>query len=474
MNAPIFCTLPRGRFPAANQFRWLAAGLLLFLAGQPSMRGEDAHPAQHGQAVAATPPTKSSTTPPAPAHGGTAAELEKHGVSPSIATKQDALTSTNLLAAPRSILPAKKVEDYQQQIDSARQLRREKNTELAGKILTGLLENAAMPAEFRRPALFELALVAQEENKLSRAQQILAQYLQLYPEDPSAPEVLLRQGLIYRQMGVNNLAIAKYYGVMSTALKLKLDQFDYYKRLVLQAQTEIADTYYLQGKYAEAADFFRRLLKQDALELNTAQIQFKFIRALAYLGQNAEAVAHSESFTEKNPDAPELAEVRFLHASALKQMGRNREAMRQVLALLDAQQSAASRNPQNWVYWRQRAGNDIANQMYKEGDYVNALEIYLGLAELDPSPAWQWPVRYQIGLVYEHLQQPQKAVEIFAAILDREKELTGSSDTPALRAVLEMAKWRQEHIAWKSKTELLSQNFKRLLPYSTNLSPATP
>src|SRR5208337_2458386 len=107
---------------------------------------------------------------------------------------------------------------------------------------------------------FELALVAQDANQLSRAEQIFAQYLQAYPDDPSAPEVLLRQGLIYRQMGVNTLAVSKFYAVMSTALKLKLDRMDYYKKLVLQAQIEIADTYYQEGKYEEAADFFRRLL----------------------------------------------------------------------------------------------------------------------------------------------------------------------------------------------------------------------
>ena len=67
-----------------------------------------------------------------------------------------------------------------------------------------------------------------------RAQQIFAQYIQTYPDDPSLPEVLLRQGQIYRQMGVNNLAISKFYAVMSTSLKLKLDNMEYYRKIVLQ------------------------------------------------------------------------------------------------------------------------------------------------------------------------------------------------------------------------------------------------
>ena len=87
-------------------------------------------------------------------------------------------------------------------------------------------------------------------------------------------------------------------------------------------------------------------------------------------------------------------------------------------------------NPENWVYWRQRAGNDIANQLYLEGDYLNALEVYKHLAELDSGPAWQLPVWYQIGLIYERLRQPDKATETFDAIVARGKILTGPTNTP--------------------------------------------
>ena len=389
------------------------------------------------------------------------------GTSPSPAAKHDQLISTNILTAPRKS-QSDFFKDYEQQIHHARELRREKSTEMAARILTRLLEDDTLPPEFKRAALFEMALVAQEENKLPRAQQILAQYVHLFPEDPSVPEVLLRQGLLYRQMGVNNLAISKYYAVMSSALKLKLDQFDYYKRLVLQAQTEIADTYYLQGKFAEAADFFTRLLKESAMELNKSQIQFKLIRSLSMLNKFPEAAAQAEEYVSKTADAPEIAEVRFLFANALKRVGRNREAMQQVLKLLEAQQSSSGQTPQTWTYWQQRAGNDIANQLYKEGDYVNALEIYSSLAELDKSPSWQLPAWYQIGLIYERLEQPKKADEVFTRILDREKELAGPADSPALRAVLDMAKWRKDHIAWQAQAEDLSKNFRQILPLSTN------
>ena len=87
--------------------------------------------------------------------------------------------------------------------------------------------------------------------------------------------------------------------------------------------------------------------------------------------------------------------------------------MKQVLLLLQSQQDNAAKIPRLWVYWQRRAGNEIANQLYKEADYLNALQIYQSLAELDNSPAWQPPVWYQVGLVYEQLQQWQKATDTY-------------------------------------------------------------
>ncbi len=174
------------------------------------------------------------------------------------------ITNSNLVARAESVTNRVLPDRYfQLQLETASRQRHDKNPELAAKILIAVLQTNA-PAEFKRKALFDLALATEDTTEYVKAQQIFAQYRSLYPEDPSVPEVLLREGLLYRQMGVNTLAISKFYAVMSTALKLKLDNMDYYKKLVLQAQTEIADTYYLEGKFDEAADFFSRILKTEA------------------------------------------------------------------------------------------------------------------------------------------------------------------------------------------------------------------
>lgn len=343
-------------------------------------------------------------------------------------------------------------QDFQSQLERGWQQKRDKDVVGAEKSFVALLESAA-PPEFQRTALLELALLAQENEQLARAQQVFSQYLTKYPDDPSVAEVMLRQGLLYRQMGAPILALSKFYSVMTTSLRLKLDRLEYYQRLVLQAQTEIADTYYLQGKFEEAADFLNRLLKLDSSQLNKGQILYKLVRSLSALGRCNEVVAHSETYVTRYAAASELPEVRFLLAGALKKLGRTREAMQQVLALLESQQTNAISKPENWIYWQQRAGNEIANQLYKEGDYVNALEIYSHLASLNRSAKWQLPVWYQMGLVYERLQQPQKASGTYQRILDRQKDLDLDVSNPSLATVLEMAQWRKDHLQWQLTAE---------------------
>jgi len=378
-----------------------------------------------------------------------------------IAPDLGGVTSSNLLpvgnAAPN---PAVTDRYFQMQMDLAGRQRHEKNPAVAVQTLVSVLETNA-PPEFKRKALFELALATQDNNEFIKAQQIFAQYLQRYPEDPSAPEVLLRQGLLYRQMGVNTLAVSKFYAVMSTALKLKLDNIDYYKNLVLQAQTEIADTYYIQGRFDESADFFTRLLKSDRPGLNKEQIEYKLIRSLANLTNHVETTSRAQKFLEQYPSVSDVPEVRFILASAYKAAGRNQEAMQQVLRLLQSQQDNAPKDPDVWVYWQRRAGNEIANQLYKEADYLDALQIYQSLAALDSTPSWQAPVLYQVGLVYEQLQQWQKASDTYGQILTRRAEMTGSNAPPSLSSLCEMAQWRRDYIAWMQKARDQNHQFER-------------
>jgi tetratricopeptide (TPR) repeat protein len=369
----------------------------------------------------------------------------------------------NWIAEPTNSVVGAGAAGFRSKLNLARQARLETNMAESVKLLVSILE-APAPEQYKRVALLELSTVAQQEKQLPRALQILAQYVRRYPEDTSVPAVLLRQGLICRQMGAYQMALAKFYGVMTTALNLKLDRFQQYQRLVLQAQVEIAETHNLRGNHVEAADCYSRLLTQDASGLNKAQIQFKLIRCLTLLGRDDEVVAQAQDFLARYPDEVEQPEVRFLMICSFKHLQRNNEAIHQVLLLLQAEQATAGQEPERWAYWQQRAGNEIANQLYLQGDYVNALEIYQRLAELGQSPAWKWQALYQVGLTYERLQQPQKAIETYDRILLALNEETNSPIQAGVQTVLDMAKWRKEYLAWLSQAEQARQTINRSHP----------
>jgi tetratricopeptide (TPR) repeat protein len=156
-------------------------------------------------------------------------------------------------------------------------------------------------------------------------------------------------------------------------------------------------------------------------------------------------------------DAPEQPEVRFMVALALKRLDRNGEALQQVLSLLQERKERTTEHPELWAYWQQQAGNEIGNNLYREGDYVRALSIYLVLAQLDPQPAWQLPVGYQIGLTYEHLFQPTKALQAYQDIIQRENQV-GTNASPGTKAILEMAHWRAQFVQWQAKAETSAAN----------------
>jgi tetratricopeptide (TPR) repeat protein len=299
-----------------------------------------------------------------------------------------------------------------------------------------------------------------DENDLPRAQAIDDQFLDRWPDDVRVPEILLRQGEMFRQMGLNDLALGKFYSVMTSALSLKTDKLAYYQRLVLQTQVEIADTHYLMGQFSDAAEFYSRLLQKTDPALNRPQIQLRLIRSLAVVGRYDKAIGEAQDFLSHYADTDEAPEVRYYLAEALKKLGRNGEALQQVLLCLKEQKAITTNDPDLWRYWQQRVGNEIGNQLYREGDYVSALEIYVNLAQLDSTPTWQIPVQYQIGMTYEHLMQPQKAIDAYDKIVEREAEV-GTNATPGLKAVFDMASWRASFLKWQGQAEAVNRSLEK-------------
>jgi tetratricopeptide (TPR) repeat protein len=417
---------------------WLVVALLAW-AG-PALGSESNDPPLH----AAVSGISGVQTPATPATSGPVRAAWQFFAGTNVAT------ATNTAPKP--------AEDFQARLEIARHHRLARQFPEASTVYGWVLEGGA-PEALQRTSLQELAEMAQESNDLVRAQQIYAQWLARWPQDVRVPEIILCQGLVYRKMGLNNLAIAKLYSVMTSALVIKSDQFDYYQQLVLRAQNEIAETQYELGNYAEAVESLSRLLKLDAPPGNRSALQYRYIHCLTGLGRRSEAIAQAQDFLANFPDALQRPEVHFLCATALKEAHRETESLHEVLALLQEQCGRTNCTSQTLAYWQRRAGNAIANQFYQEGDPLKALEIYLRLATLDKAPQWQLPVWYQVGLVYERLGQPAKAMEFYANIAGREKEASNDA-SPSLKSVVEMANWRKDFLSWQIKTERTSLEFR--------------
>ncbi len=390
---------------------------------------------------------------PASSAAGLAIKSLPPGVS---ATNTAMVNSTTNQSEPLEAKAPDTMDEFTQKLETASYLRKIRQFKDAQPLLVTLLENQS-PPEIQKSALLELAALAQDEDDLPRAQDIYEQFLNRWPDDTRVPEVLLHQGQVFRQMGLHNLALTKFYAVMTAALTLRNDRLNYYEHLVVESQMEIAETHYELGKYADAAEYFSRLFKQDNPEIDKHQVLYKLVRCYNNTTNYDEAVAGAQEYLAHYSDTPEAPEVRFDLASALKELSRDNESLQQVLALLREQSGQARSHPENWAYWQQRTGNLIANQFFREGDYARALDIYTSLAQLDPSPQWQLPVWYQIGMTYERLWQPQKATDIYSRIVSRQTEL-GTNAPPSLNAIVDMARWRLGFVQWQTNAEIANFN----------------
>ena len=272
-----------------------------------------------------------------------------------------------------------------------------------------------------------------------------------------------------------------------------------YKSLVLLAQTEIADTFFIAGQFDRAADYFRRVLKLADTHLNEPLVRLKLVKAVFEMKDWKGVIVEGQLSLDKSPQSPYTAEVRFLISDAYQKLGMQREALLQTMELLNTEQERSNTDPENWAYWQKRTGNKLANELYQQGDYVNALLIYEALDKLPGDEAWHSQALYQIGLMYERLFQPDRASAAYTKVLalstnpgsarattsgstnttvkvsggvsvgvstsgpstpqsetmtktNQPPETQPSINSPGVKLLREMAQWRLNNLHWDQKT----------------------
>ncbi len=326
---------------------------------------------------------------------------------------------------------------------------------LAEQFFNKLLQEGGSD-EGKRDAILRMGRAMQDQVKQpAKAIVVYEQFVDLFPNDPEAPDVLLRLGRIYRDQGAYATALNKFYGVLYSALQVKTvgpsgDNS-------LRAKMEIAHTHFAAGDYPKALELYSRIKLLDMSQEEASEVAFR--RAyISYLAKDyVTSLNDAQTFLATYPASPLAPEAQYLYVQSLKSLGRDKEAMGETMKLLEAGRQYGKKNPEVWVYWQRKTGNDIANELYENNDIVGALSIYQKLANLDTDPGWRGSAVYQIGLCFERLRHLNRAKEAYKWIVDNVKPSAPSATDSLLginlQTLHELAAWRLDNLAWLEKTE---------------------
>lgn len=292
-----------------------------------------------------------------------------------------------------------------------------------------------------------LAESYRSSEDLPRAAAILERLIADYPADPCTPENLLALGRIYREMGVTKLALARFYSVLNSTLKLSEDNLEHYQLVARTAQFEIAETHLATGHYEEASEYFRRLSLLDLAPEDRARAQFKAASSL-FLAEDWKAAGTAlQRFLQNTPNNDDFPEAYFLLSFCYQRTDRHEESLRVALKLFDKNLEAQTTSPMNWRYWQRRIGNQLANEFFSKGQLTYALKLYDQLASITPEPEWRAPALYQVAVTAERLGLYPRADEAYSEVEALAKQF------PQLAEIGEMATWRRENLAWTLEFE---------------------
>jgi TolA-binding protein len=298
-----------------------------------------------------------------------------------------------------------------------------------------------------KTALLGMAHMHRKHGDFTKAAAIYERYLADYPGDDRTPDALLDLGRTLRDMGAYKLAIARFYSVINSTLKVGGNDFDRYQVLAKTAQFEIAETHFAAGEYEDANKYYTKFRLLDVAPADRARAQFKAADARRRQGNLDDAVTALRAFIEQWPDDENIPEARYLLALALRDLKRPQESFAVALDLLKTEKARVASAPKRWLHWQLLTGNQLANEYFESGNIVDAHTIYSTLLELSPDISWRLPITYQLGLCYERLGIVDRARASYQSVVD----LAGPKPGPQFVELAQMASWRLEHIAWRDR-----------------------
>ena len=268
-----------------------------------------------------------------------------------------------------------------------------------------------------------------------------------------------------------------------------------------RAMYEIAETFMDSEDYDNAIKFFDRMRRLEDLE-DTDRAIVRFKQGLAHYRRASENLRMQDNINRLPPEqrieqeldydrtpradfakvkeilkgygtlfpqSPYVPESHYLLALTYEQLNQDEESIAELLMLLkeadfnpemiaDLETGNALRDRDIvtigkmkaiWAFWKKKTGNYLANKFFEDSEFFNAYRIYSALQDIDPSPAWQIPVLYQIALCQEKLGNYVQAMESYAAIeefVNSEGARENFANSKYLEFVFGMAKWRREQL----------------------------
>ncbi|MDP7051827.1 MAG: hypothetical protein QF600_07870 [Verrucomicrobiota bacterium] len=290
----------------------------------------------------------------------------------------------------------------------------------------GLDASETVKTDFRKASLLRLATHSEQKKAYEEAQKYLSEYLRKYPDDALIPVVLLRQGDLFRKMGAYDLERQKYYDVIKSAPKVKLEgkyDLNYVKRITYIARSQIADSFYeeasklpryrARGKYVSASEMYSRLLEAEGA--NKRVITLKYIRALYKQGDHSGVVKEGARYFAKFKDGPATDEDEMRYLVLDSSRHGSGDTHDYLAGYQDWFDSPPGRGTKNALKWRLKAAGDLAEELFNEGKYTDSLEFYQALAGLLLGSATRPEEYFYLMLGIKRILNTVEALEVDSA-----------------------------------------------------------
>jgi len=337
-------------------------------------------------------------------------------------------------------------------LERARYYAGEKSFQLAERAYVELIEGTRNEAELKM-ALTELAELYFESSQYVKAIEVLNQAFTQFRELGLDARRVYRLGEFYQAAGLYEKAIGVFYEVINAVVISGSSELEAYLPVARMAQFQIARTNYEMGDYGRAFEAFDRIDVLDLSRENREVVLYYEIIAGLKAGELKTGERLLQEFTEAFPESEYSRELTYLWAELAMMQGRTDKATELLVGIIESFDVSGIRSNREEVFWKQQAGNRLANRFYAEGEYASALRIYQGMLGLSDSPNWQLPVIYQMALCFEKLGFLDRAAESYTYLVEDFERIGEAQLDRMLLNLKESVEWRSEVLQWKQAVE---------------------